>query len=222
MSKKEAIKPTIIFDFDGTLADTFGELVHIYNKIAPHFDCIQVKEKDIEKLRNKRPQDFMDDYNVSRRKLPFLIIKGRKILKKRIKEIKAFEGIPELILELKKYGYQIGILTSNSQKNIKLFLKHNSLEKHFSFIYNGKNLFGKSKKLKKILKEQKLKPGEIIMIGDETRDIEAAHKMKVPIIAVTWGFNASKVLQEQKPAFMAKRPGDIFEFVKDYQVHDKK
>jgi phosphoglycolate phosphatase-like HAD superfamily hydrolase len=35
-------------------------------------------------------------------------------------------------------------------------------------------------------------PDNVIYVGDETRDIEACHKVGIPIISVTWGLNNNK------------------------------
>lgn len=215
MTKTKSKIKTILFDFDGTMADTFTELVKIYNEIAPAYKCKKVDEGDIEKLRNKRPQDFMADYNVTKLNLPFLVLKGRKLLRERMHEILPFENLVEVIRELRSMGYQLGILTSNSQKNIHLFLKHQRINDLFSFVYNGKNIFGKSKKLKNIFAEQDLTNEQVLMIGDETRDIEAAHKVKVKIIAVSWGFNSKKVLKKQKPYKLVDNPLELLSVIRE-------
>jgi phosphoglycolate phosphatase len=195
------------------MADTFGELVKIYNYMAPKYHCKRVQHRDIEILRNMRPQDFMKVYNVSKVNLPMLILRGRRLLKKKMHKINAFPYIVEVILELKKLGYPLGILSSNSQKNIETFIVKHNLQEVFGFIYNGKNIFGKSKKLKKIFKEQHLNNTQVIMIGDETRDIEASQKMGVPVIAVGWGFNKEEVLKEMNPNALVNEPKEIVKVV---------
>lgn len=212
LNKRNEIS-TVLFDFDGTIADTFTELVAIYNSIAPLYNCLQVLPQDIESLRNKRPQDFMRCYKVTKYNLPFMVVKGRKALRDSIRAVKAFENMTEVLHQLKERGYNLGILSSNSIKNITAFLEANNLSQIFDFIYNSKNIFGKSKKIKRIFKEQGLCHNQVLMVGDETRDIEAAHKMKVPVVAVSWGFNSPVILLKMHPTYMINHPAELLEIL---------
>ncbi|MDC0584364.1 HAD-IA family hydrolase [Bacteroidales bacterium] len=204
---------TILFDFDGTLADTFSEIVKIYNKIAPAYNCRPVDLNDLDYIRSKRPQELLRDYNISTYNLPFVILKGRKELRTKIHEIASFGNLVDIILQLKEKGYQLGILSANSRKNIKAFLANHKIEDAFDFIHNSKNIFGKSKKIKKILKEYHLKHNQVLMVGDETRDIEAAKKMDVPIVAVGWGFNSINALMALQPNYWVTEPSEIIQVV---------
>ena len=107
----------------------------------------------------------------------------------------------------------MGILTSTSEENVRKFLKKNKLEL-FDFIYSGSSIFGKHKVMKSLLKKQKLKRKEVIYVGDETRDIEAAKKAKVKIISVTWGFNTKQILKKQKPDFLIDKPKELMKILK--------
>jgi phosphoglycolate phosphatase len=212
MSQEKYPVTTILFDFDGTIADTFKELVKIYNKIAPSLNCKPMADIDIPTLRNKRPQDFMKEYNISKLNLPLLVIKGRKELKKKIHEIQPFDNLIITLEELKKRNLKLGILSSNSQNNIRKFLINNNINHLFDFVYNGKNLFGKSKRISKIIKDQGIEKHQMLMVGDETRDIEAAKKLHIKIIAVSWGFNKKEVLQKLNPNFIAEKPEDLLTY----------
>jgi phosphoglycolate phosphatase len=54
----------------------------------------------------------------------------------------------------------------------------------------------------------------VIYVGDETRDIEAARKIQIQVIAVSWGFNSREVLAEQKPDFLISHPSQLIEVVR--------
>jgi len=206
---------TIIFDFDGTIASTLVTLAEIYNRIAPKFRCEQVKIEDAEKLRSKRPQEFMRDYGVSTVKLPFLVLKARSELYKQINDIKPQTGICSALKQIDDMGYVLGILTSNSKKNTHSFLLKNDLSDVFDFVYTGTHVFSKHRKIKHILKEKQIQKNTVIYVGDETRDIEAAKKVDIPIIAVSWGFNKKKTLQNQNPEFIVDEPNELVNIIKE-------
>ena len=210
-------KKTIIFDFDGTLADTFSALIKIYNSIAPYYHCKKINPEDIPELKNKRPQIFLKKYNISKLKLLLLIVHIRKKLKKEIKNIEPIKGIETALQQLKGEKYQLGIMTTNDSKNVQLFLEKNHLEHHFDFIYSGRKFFGKDKFLKKLLQKEGLSKKDVIYVGDETRDIEACKTLQIPIVSVTWGFNSKTILKSLKPEGLAEHPSDLIEII-DFQI----
>lgn len=208
------LKKTIIFDFDGTIAETQDALIEIYNRIAPEFDCKQVRREDKEILRGKRPQEFLKEYGISRIKLPFLVLKVRSELRKQLSDIKVKDGIYSVLTQLKNEGCTLGIVASNSRGNISSFLGENGLSSAFDFVYTGKHVFSKHRIIKRVLKEKQLNKNAVIFVGDETRDIDAAKKVGIPVIAVSWGFNIKEILQIQNPDLIADKPQELIEIIK--------
>ena len=76
-----------------------------------------------------------------------------------------------------------GILSSNREETIRTCLRANGVENLFAFVIGYPKLFGKAKALRRILKSRDLERAELLYVGDETRDIEAAHKAKVRVAA---------------------------------------
>ncbi len=202
-------KKNVIFDFDGTIADTLDAAVNIYNAIAPKYHCKPVKMEDKDILRGKRPQDFFKDYGVTSFKLPFLLIHIRGELKKHIINTPLVKDISIALKDLKDAGYNLGILTSNSKENVDMFLFANKLTEIFDFIYSSKNVFGKDKDILHLLKNRNIKKDNVVYVGDETRDIEAAKRVGIPIIAVSWGFNTREILVAQGPSYIIDEPGEL-------------
>lgn len=199
----------IIFDFDGTIANAFDLAVKIYNDIAPEYNCIPVKKEDVEMLHTKKPQEFLKKYGISTFKLPFLLLRGRKELSKHISEIEPVKNIESPLHEIKNAGYRLGILTSNSKDNVSKFLENNNLLGIFDFIYSGKNIFGKDKIIQRLLSDKNIPKESVIYVGDETRDIEAAKKAKIPVVAVSWGFNSREILAALQPNQIADNPDEL-------------
>ena len=200
---------TIIFDFDGTIADTLDTMLSIYNKIGPIFGYKHLSAKERDRIRNEKLQKLFKEYNISITKIPFFLFKALREFNKKIGDVKPKKNIIETIKKLKTNGFNLGILTSNSEKNVKIFLEKNNITEIFDFIHSEKNVFGKHKSLKHILSDRKIKKNEVIYIGDETRDIEATKKVGIPIIAVCWGFNKKEILAKQNPEYLADKPDDL-------------
>ncbi len=207
----------IIFDFDGTLADTFDAIARICNRLAEEFGFKPASPEDIVQLRNLTSREIIKRSGVSIFKLPFLLNKVKKELNNEIKTLNLVLGIKECLIELNASAYQLGIITSNSPDNVNLFLQKNGLEGIFKFIRSGTTIFGKNKVINNFLKQEKLTSAQVIYVGDETRDIDAARKSNIKVIAVTWGFNSKEVLAKQNPDFLIDHPSELIEAIVGWQ-----
>lgn len=210
----------IIFDFDGTIADTLEVLVRITNRLAIGFGYQPISQEQLAQIRHLSSREIIKQSGVSIFKFPFLIAKVKGELRNEIKTLKPISGIDLALIDLKNSGYQLWILSSNSQENILEFLEINSLQKIFHSIYTDATIFGKSRVIKKLLKQANLQSEECVYIGDETRDIEAARRSKIKAIAVSWGFNTKEALATQNPDFLLDKPSDIITVIQSLQSTD--
>lgn len=202
---------TIIFDFDGTLADTMELILSIYNEVmVPSFKCKKIEYFDLEKIRELHPKDLFEQHNISLLKLPFIVSRVRSEMNRRMADIRLHSGIKDTLKTLHDSGIRLGICTSNSKENVMKFLSTNSMTEWFGFVYSSSNLFGKDKVLKRIIHEQNLvKDEKTIFIGDEARDIDAARSVGIRVAAVTWGLNSKNMLQQKKPDVLLDSPKEI-------------
>ena len=199
---------TVIFDFDGTIADTFITIVKLFNNRAKEFGIEKLDLSEVENLRNLGIKAIFKKFGIHILKLPRISKIIRNDLKAKTSSINIFPQIKYILLKLKQKKFKLGILSSNSKENIEKFLKVNRLN-IFDFIQSEKNLFGKGKALTALLKKYNLKENEIIYIGDEVRDIDACRENGIKIISVTWGFNKKEILQLNNPDYLVNRPQEI-------------
>ena len=200
---------TIIFDFDGTIADTLDSVVKIVNDHAEHFGYKKVTKKDIPYLQGKKPREILSYLGISIFKLPLWIKKIHSEINKEITIMTPTVNISPLLSELHHdEHFQIGILTSNTQENVKQFLDKNELD-FFDFIRTGKSVFGKSHLINKIIKQRHVNKNDVFCVCDEVRDIEAARKSGIKSIAVTWGYNTKDALIKENPDFLVNSPDEL-------------
>lgn len=204
---------TIIFDFDGTIADTLGEALRLFNRLAPVYGYRPLRLEDLPKARNMTTKQFIRAYDIPRMKIPSLIREGRRIFGKRIAEIQPIAGMPEVLRTIRPRVKTLGILTSNAKVNVEAFLAKEDLA-FFDFISTVPKLGGKSKNLRAIMKTFTLHPQEVAYIGDETRDLRAARKAAVRTIGVCWGFNRQEILAQQQPDELFEDPEQLLDLVR--------
>lgn len=199
----------VIFDFDGTIADTLTVFLSIYNDLAPRYSCTPVASKDVPILRGMRPQDKMREYGITFWKMPFLVHAVRNEFRKRAPAAAIHNGISEVLRDLKDNGHVLGVLTSNSKDSVQTFLNQQALGDIFEFIVAHKNMFGKHKALKSIMKERGFSATDVAYVGDETRDMEAARRAGVKGVAVTWGFQNREAFARVLPDVVVDTPTEL-------------
>ncbi len=203
------IYKTLIFDFDGTIADTLGETRLIFNKIAPDYGIREVAAHELDHLRHLSLKELLDHLDIPKRRVPALIARGTMMMRSNITQLKLIEGMPEVLVELRRHVRSFGILTSNSTSNVDLFLRTHGLREQFDFISSTSKLTGKSKHLRAIRKTFSLREDEMLYIGDELRDVKASQKAGIPIAAVSWGFNSPEALAAAEPDYLFHKPSEF-------------
>lgn len=196
----------VIFDFDGTLADSFDTLIDIFQALARRRS--KLSSADIKVLRGMTLKNILAQLHIRTWQLPYLLFKGRRLLASQIDTIQPFTGITTLMEHLARQGYGIFIVSTNHQSSIERFLRNHGI-KHVKTIHGSIGLTGKTKALRALIKREHYQKNECVYVGDETRDVEAAHKAGLKCIAVTWGFNNTQALEQVKPYALAQSPAQI-------------
>ena len=204
-------KPTLIFDFDGTLADTLPHLLALSNRLAPEYGHRRVAEGDIDALRGLHAREVIRWLRVPWYKLPRLARRIRAELHHVMPQVIPIEAVPAAVSQL-ALGFELGILTTNSVANVRVFLAAQQLMP-FAFVRSSPRLMGKRRTLKRVLREQRLAVANTLYIGDEVRDVEAARACGLDTIAVSWGANDTHKLGQANPFIIVHHPSELPEAV---------
>jgi phosphoglycolate phosphatase len=202
----------IIFDFDGTIADSFD---YVAGFLANEAGLPPLSEEQKNQLRGRSMLAMARQLGYSWWRLPGLFIKGRRRMGQLMQHVKPFNGMLEVINKLHAEGHELFIVSSNTVKNVRRFLHSHQLHKYFLEVYGGAGLFGKAPTLRRLLKDQGLEREDGVFIGDELRDVQAAQSIGLRIIAVTWGFARPSDLEALQPTALANEPADLLRILEE-------
>ncbi len=211
-------KPLLIFDFDGTLANTLETGIGIFNELAPGYGLKSVTLDEVQELRKLNTRALLDQLGISRLLAVKLGAHIRKVLHQQMDEVEMIHGMKEAVLELHDAGFRLGVLSSNSADNVRLVLRRFGLLDCFSFIEAGVSLFGKSHRILSVLRKEAREPGSAIYVGDETRDMEAARDSKVSGLAVCWGANGREAMETEGPEFCIDHPEELIVCARSFEA----
>ncbi|NTU47304.1 HAD-IA family hydrolase [Candidatus Roizmanbacteria bacterium] len=204
---------TVLFDFDGTLADTFSIVVDIGQYLVGKYRNQKITHSEIAYLRKKTPLEVIRYFKIPWYMLPFIIREGQKQFVQQLPGVKTVPGMKEVLRSIQREGFTIGIVSSNSQKNVQLFCKNNDIDS-INFIEAKPTLFGKTGVIRRALKHQNLLPNQCIYVGDEVRDIEACTKLGITCISVAWGFNDAEILEQKNANRVVYVPKELLNKIK--------
>lgn len=144
-------------------------------------------------------------------KVPRLLVKGRQMMLERINEVHPFPGITEVLRELHDNGYHLLVISSNSEHNVRSFLRTNELESFFDGVYGNASVVNKAHSLRRVMRKNKLDAADCFYIGDEVRDVVAAAKVGMEPVAVAWGYQAKPALAKYHPYALLDEPTDLLQ-----------
>jgi phosphoglycolate phosphatase len=197
----------IIFDLDGTLADSFPWFLRNVNGVADRFGFRRIDDDEVESLRHAGSREILKRLEVPLWKLPGIARHMRRMKAGHLDGIPLFPGAAAMLQNLGDGGLTLALVSSDHEANARRQL--GDAAKLFSHLDCGASLFGKSAKFRRVVKHAGLMPAQAISIGDEVRDIEAARAAGIACGAVMWGYAASNALRALKPDVAFERMEDV-------------
>lgn len=197
----------ILWDFDGTLADTLASGVDVYNEIAGQHGFNQISDPSA--LRDLGLREVFKRLKVPLWKAPWLTAAFISRQKKSMAGIRLFPGIEDVLLRLRASGFSLGIVSSNSEDSIRICLQACQAEHFFDVIVGSSLLFGKHTAIQQTIARHQLQADHVLYVGDEVRDIEAAQRIPIDMASVTWGWHSQSMLAAKNPTFLLAEPHEL-------------
>lgn len=197
----------VIFDFDGTIADSFEICLDAINKALKERGQTEITKEERLMAKNLPAREVFRYFKVPGYKIPLVVKTILTEMSKNFIKVKIFLGMKSVLKIFGKSKLKIILLTSNRRKNVEAFLERENLREIFDDIYFRSGIFSKHLFIDKLIKKYKVKSNDILMIGDEVRDIEAARKSGIKIATVTWGYNKKAFLKGTTQTICLKNLG---------------
>jgi phosphoglycolate phosphatase len=197
----------LIFDFDGTLANSFPWFLGCINEAAARFRFRPIAPEEVDPLRSLGARQLMRHLRVSPWKLPLVARWMRRRMAAELGVVPLFGGVRALLEELDRRGVRLAVVSSNSAATVRRALgPHATL---LGQVEGGASLFGKARRLRKVVRASGVRAEEVLCVGDEIRDAEAARRAGLAFGAVGWGYTHPDALRATRPALFFERVDDI-------------
>jgi phosphoglycolate phosphatase len=188
----------VIFDFDGTLADTFPWFATVVNPTADRFRFRRAVPEETHFMRGLDARELLEYLAIARWKVPLIARHLRKRAEREKDTFRLFPGAEAIVAALDEAGVKVAVVSSNGEETVRHVLGPDISGRVDQFAC-GAALFGKARKFARVLAQQGVTPREALCIGDETRDITAARRAGIACAAVSWGYMRRDVLEAARP-----------------------
>ena len=199
----------VLFDFDGTVADT-GEGVFLCVRYAIDAHGLeQPSDGDIRKfigppmivsyhtlypqLSDDEVQSLMQSYR-------------EKYAEVGLYKYKLYDGITELLKKLNENGIKTAVASSKPQEALENIIKVSGIDKYFDCIVGADRNYTDSDKAT-IVEEAIKRTGvtdksRVLMVGDRKYDIVGAHKAGIACAAVLFGYGSQEEFDEYRADYV--------------------
>lgn len=204
----------ILFDLDGTLTDSMEGVIRSAQYMQ---EKMGMRVWEFEELRFMVGPPLIDSFT-KEFAMPFAEAeKGIEVFRERYSTIglfenKVFPGIVEMLEELKAKGKRMAVATSKKEDLAVRILEHFDIAKYMEVIGGDMREAGRDNKAKVIdyvLETMQAEKDDVIMIGDRKFDIEGAHAIGIPCIAVEWGYGDREEFEAHGADIIAATTEDV-------------
>jgi phosphoglycolate phosphatase len=210
---------TVIFDLDGTLLNTLDDLRDSLNDILSKKGYETRSIEDVRRfvgngvrnlVRLSVPETCSDD------EVTLILDDFKEHYKHNMQnKTRPYNGIMELLLDLNRYNYKIGIVSN----------KFDSAVKSLAKTYFGDLIpvaIGETETVRrkpapdsifKAVKELGSELSDAVLVGDSETDVRTAKNAGIPCIGVTWGFRCREVLREEGADYLIDTPKELLTLI---------
>ncbi|MFA6721464.1 MAG: HAD-IA family hydrolase [Candidatus Cloacimonadaceae bacterium] len=206
------MKPTLICDFDGTVADSIAKILDLINHLAPRYGYRTISPEMFEQVRDLPLPKACWKLKFPLYKLGQAIAVVLHEYRRIIPDLEPCPGVIPALEQLKERGYSLALISSNHTENLQAWLDHHQLN-CFDWVEGTSGILRKHNSIRAQIRKHKLDRSRTIYLGDEARDIKAARHNRVKIVSVSWGLHSEANLRRHLPDRLVNHPGELLKIV---------
>jgi phosphoglycolate phosphatase len=205
----------ILFDFDGVLADTLGDLLQFGQEACNELGVNHTATKDdLSSLDVMSFATYGQQMGVPNHLIDEFVRRCLAKFGTKQSPPEIFTGLDDVVRELSASN-TIGVITGNSSENVKAFLIEHGLNECVRAIYGVDAPGSKVQKISQA-RNQFAMDGELVfMVGDSASDIRAAKEAGVKSIAATWGHQSAETLLRAGPDHLIHSPIELLKVIEN-------
>lgn len=209
----------IIFDFDGTLADTTAGIVSTFQHT---FSEMGIPSPSVDKLKSTIGLTLKDGFKAAMEGLTEEQAETCVTTYRRLFDIiaipctTAYPGVVETLKKLKAQGYMLTIATSRSHRSLNILSEKLGIKECFEGFYGAEDVVNHKPApdlVNLILKAHGLLPGEVLVVGDAHYDMLMGQGAGCKVCGVTWGNQSREQLSSVHPDFIIDDIKEIFDII---------
>ena len=194
----------ILFDFDGTLADTAQGIVETlresFVRLGRH---VPTEEEMVATIGRPLWKAFQTLGNMTEKEAHKAVeVYAGLFMQYEIPNIRMFPGVTAMLEQFAERGIRMAIVTSRDRHSLDLILQNNGIDKYFETeVTVDDHLTPKPAPdmVLALLERMDIEATETLVVGDTTFDIEMGNRAGCKTCAVTWGNHSCKLLQSARP-----------------------
>jgi phosphoglycolate phosphatase len=193
----------IVWDWDGTLADSTGMITNAILKAAEQVGLPALSAKTASNIIGLGLKESIHTLygDIPTEQAKALAAQYTVNYYAGESEIPLFEGAVDTIMALHKRGFKLAVATGKGRRGLNLALEHSGLGRYFHSTRTVDECFSKPhpQMLDELMEHLVVMPERTLMIGDTSYDLQMAQNAGVSAVGVTYGAQAAEQWQHLKP-----------------------
>ncbi|WLD95350.1 HAD family hydrolase [Alkalihalobacillus sp. AL-G] len=213
----------VIFDFDGTLADTLPICFHAFQAVFKEFDDIDITDGEIKAMFGPSETGIIKENLLNKNQDRAIELYYEKYTKNHRNLVPDNEEMNNLLLYLKRKGYKLAIVTGKARRSLNISLECLNMKEFFDVVITGDDV-NKPKPhpegINKALKQLNIENNEAIFLGDSDADILAGKAADIYTVGVHWLLNYQTQRFNVKPNTIFRSIKDCRQFIENRSQHN--
>lgn len=209
---------TLFFDLDGTITDSGPGIL---NSVCYALEKMGLPVPEVTELYSfigpPLKDSFMEKYRLNESEAEQAVSYYREYYAKTgMYENLVYEGIPEVLADLKQLGFKLYVATSKPEVFARQILTHFDLASSFEGIYGASLDSSRSKKgavIRYAMESGDVSVAGSLMIGDREHDVLGAKENRLDCVGVLYGYGDRQELENAGAIYLAATPEKLKEYL---------